>query len=146
MVHRLLKGELKKKSKDSDRFDDAVQTSLAKDADHCSMLERRAEEAEREFMALKKAQFMMDKMGQQFVGYVSGVTEFGLFVELDLYFVEGLVHVTSMRDDYYQFIEEHYYMRGRHTKKEFHLGQKVLIEVQKVDLDKRQIDFTLVES
>ncbi len=146
MVHRLLKEELKKKSKDSDRFDDAVRTSLAKDAEHCSRLERRAEEAEREFMALKKTQFMMDKVGQQFVGYVSGVTEFGIFVELDLYFIEGLVHVTSMRDDHYQFIEEHYYLRGRHTKKEFHLGQKVLIEVQKVDLDKRQIDFTLMES
>ncbi|MBI3016999.1 MAG: ribonuclease R [Deltaproteobacteria bacterium] len=146
MVHRLLKGELKKKSKDSDRFDDAVQTSLAKDAEHCSSLERRAEEAEREFVALKKAQFMMDKVGQQFVGYVSGVTEFGLFIELDLYFIEGLVHVTSMRDDYYQFIEEHYCMRGRHSKKEFHLGQKVLIEVQKVDVDKRKIDFILTES
>ena len=146
MVHRLLKEELKKKSKDSDRFDDVVQTSLAKDAEHCSQLERRAEEAEREFMALKKAQFMVDKVGQQFVGYVSSVTEFGLFIELDLYFIEGLVHVTSMRDDYYQFIEEHYFMRGRHTKKEFHLGQKVLVEVQRVDLEKRQIDFVLVES
>ena len=146
MVHRLLKEELKKKSKDSDRFDDHVQVSLAKDAEHCSKFERRAEEAEREFVALKKVQFMMDKVGQQFVGYVSSVTEFGLFIELDLYFVEGLVHVTSMRDDMYQFIEDHYYLRGRHTKKEFHLGQKVLIEVQRVDLDKRQIDFTLVES
>jgi len=96
-------------------------------------------------VALKKAQFMMDKVGQEFVGYVSGVTEFGVFVELEHYFIEGLVHMSSMQDDFYQFIEEHYMLKGRRTKKEYHLGQKVLVEVKNVNIDKRQIDFIFRE-
>lgn len=145
MVHRLLKEELKKMSKSSDTYDDNVLANLAKDADHCSRQERVVEEAEREFVALKKAQFMMDKVGSQFVGFISHIAEFGFFVELDVFFIEGLVRVTSLSDDFYQFIEEQYKMKGRKTRKEFHLGQKVLVEVERVDIDKRQIDFVLQE-
>ena len=145
IVHRLLKNELKREAKLTDKANDELEASLGKDANHCSKLERRAEEAEREFVALKKAQFMVDKVGSQFVGYISGVTEFGLFVELADFFIEGLVHVKTLKDDYYQFIEERYMMKGRHTKNEYHLGQKVLVEVRSVDIDKRQIDFVMME-
>lgn len=146
MVHRLLKEELKKKSKSSDTYDDEVLTQVAKDCDHCSRQERVVEEAEREFVDLKKCQFMVDKVGQEFEGYISHIAEFGFFVELDQIFVEGLVRVTSLQDDFYQFQEDQYLMRGRKTKKEFQLGQKVLVQVERVDLDKRQIDFILLES
>ncbi|HBQ21662.1 MAG: ribonuclease R [Deltaproteobacteria bacterium GWA2_38_16] len=145
MVHRLLKAELKQKSKNADTNDVEKEAFLARACEHCSKRERTAEEAEREFVALKKAQFMMDKVGQEFVGYVSGVTEFGVFVELEHYFIEGLVHMSSMQDDFYQFIEEHYMLKGRRTKKEYHLGQKVLVEVKNVNIDKRQIDFIFRE-
>lgn len=137
MVHRLLKAELKKNPKHSDKLNDKAQ--------HCSKQERIAEEAEREFLALKKAQFMVDKIGSQFVGYISHVAEFGFFVQLEQYFIEGLISLKSLEDDFYQFIEERYMMKGRRTKREFHLGQKVLVEVSRVDLDRRTIDFVLVD-
>jgi ribonuclease R len=149
IVHRLLKGQLKKKAKHSDKMADVKRGSLlellSEQALHCSRQERHVEEAEREFVSLKKAQFMMDKVGHQFVGYISGVKEFGFFVELEQFFIEGLVRLNSLEDDRYQFVEERYFIRGQRSGQEFHLGQKVTVDVKHVDLDKRQIDFKFVE-
>jgi ribonuclease R len=146
IVHRLLKEELKKKTKFSDtKSDPEGEEKIRTAAYHCSNRERLIEGAEREFMALKKAQFMRDKVGSQFEGYISGMIEFGFFVELASYFVEGFVPLSTLHDDRYQFIPERYLIRGRRFRQEFHLGQKVLVEVRSVNLDKRQIDFRLIE-
>ena len=111
---------------------------------HLSERERISEEAEREVVAYKKVLFMKDKVGETFHGHISGVMEFGLFVELDKYYVEGLLHVNELIDDFYQFIEEHYLLRGLKNKREFRLGDKITVKIAKVDLNKKQIDFTLL--
>src|SRR6266446_2143294 len=112
---------------------------------HLSEMERRASEAERELVEWKKVRFMADKLGDVFAGYVTGVQAFGLFVELDEIYVQGLVHVSSMTDDYYLFNEKAHVLRGENTKKTYRLGDKVEVQVVRVDLERRQIDFALVD-
>ena len=109
-----------------------------------SVCERRAQEAERESDKLKKAEYMSYHLGEEFDGIISGVTGYGLYVELSNT-VEGLVHVTSLRDDYYEFDQEAYELRGQLTKKIYHLGQKVRVRVADADAMKRTVDFTLAE-
>jgi ribonuclease R len=108
-------------------------------------MERRADDAERELLQWKKVKFMADKVGDEFEGYVTGVAAFGLFVELVEHFVEGLVHVSSMADDYYRFVETGHMLRGENTDKVYRLGDKVQVQVVRVDLDARQIDLGLVD-
>ena len=112
---------------------------------HLSDMERRATDAERELVEWKKVRFMADKLGERFKGYVTGVQAFGLFVELEEVFVQGLVHVSSMRDDYYQFDEKAHRLRGENTGKVYRLGDKVEVQVGRVDLEQRKIDFVLVD-
>ena len=88
-------------------------------------MERRADDAERELLQWKKVKFMADKVGDEFEGYVTGVAAFGLFIELVEHFVEGLVHVSTMADDYYRFIETAHMLRGENTQKVYRLGDKV---------------------
>jgi ribonuclease R len=107
--------------------------------------ERRADDAERELLQWKKVRFMADKVGDVFEGYVTGVAAFGLFVELIEHFVEGLVHVSSMADDYYRFLERAHALHGENTRKVYRLGDRVKVQVARVDLERRQIDFGLVE-
>ena len=114
-------------------------------ARHTSEMERRADEAERELLQWKKVKFMADKVGDEFEGYITGVAAFGLFVELVEHFVEGLVHVSTMADDYYRFVEGAHLLRGENTKKVYRLGDKVTVQVVRVNLDVRQIDLGLVE-
>ncbi|HVD92280.1 MAG TPA: ribonuclease R, partial [Vicinamibacterales bacterium] len=111
---------------------------------HTSERERRAAEAERELVQWKKVRFMADKVGDEFDGYVTGVTAFGLFIELVEHFVEGMVHVSTMADDYYRFIERAHVLRGENTGQVFRLGDKVRVQVIKVDMERRQIDLGLV--
>lgn len=111
---------------------------------HTSNRERIADEAERETEKLKKAEFMMDKIGEVFEGVISGVTKWGIYVELPNS-VEGLVPVGSMNDDYYEFDEESYSLWGKHTKKQYTLGQTVRIRVSFVDSVLHTIDFLLEE-
>lgn len=113
-------------------------------ASQSSIRERVAEEAERETDDLKKAEYMKDHIGEVFEGTISGVTSFGIFVELDNT-IEGLVRVSSMDDDYYQYDEKHHQFIGERTKKTYKLGEKVKIEVVGVDIPQGQIDFILVE-
>src|SRR6266540_3619938 len=112
---------------------------------HLSEMERRASEAERELVEWKKVRFMADKLGDVFAGYVTGVQAFGLFVELEEIYVQGLVHVSSMTDDYYLFNEKAHVLKGENTKKTYRLGDKVEVQVVRVDLERRQIDFALVD-
>jgi ribonuclease R len=112
---------------------------------HLSEMERRASEAERELIEWKKVRFMADKLGDVFPGYITGVQSFGLFVELTEIYVQGLVHVSSMTDDYYIFNEKVHTLKGESTKKVYRLGDKVEVQVVRVDLERRQIDFALVD-
>jgi ribonuclease R len=114
-------------------------------ARHTSEMERRADEAERELLQWKKVKFMADKVGDEFEGYVTGVAAFGLFVELVEHFVEGLVHVSTMADDYYRFVEGAHTLCGENTKKVYRLGDKVKVQVTRVNMDARQIDLGLVD-
>jgi ribonuclease R len=107
--------------------------------------ERRADEAERELVQWKKVRFMRDKVGDEFDGYITGVASFGLFVELVEHFVEGLVHVSSMADDYYRFLDATHTLRGESTRRTYRLGDRVRVRVVRVDLEKRQIELGLVE-
>ena len=114
-------------------------------ARHTSERERRAADAERELVQWKKVRFMADKVGDEFEGYITGVTAFGLFIELVEHFVEGLVHISTMADDYYRFVERAHILRGENTGKEYRLGDKVAVQVVKVDMERRQVDLGLVE-
>ena len=107
--------------------------------------ERIAVEAERASVKVKQAAFMEDKIGEQFWGIISGVTKFGLFVELEKFLVEGLVHVSSLTDDYYELDEAQYALIGARTAKRLRMGDRVQIRVVRVDRQLRQVDFELVE-
>ena len=98
-------------------------------------MERRADDAERELLQWKKVKFMADKVGDEFEGYVTGVAAFGLFIELVEHFVEGLVHVSTMADDYYRFVESAHMLRGENTQKIYRLGDKVKVQVIRVNMD-----------
>jgi ribonuclease R len=114
-------------------------------ARHTSEMERRADEAERELLQWKKVKFMADKVGDEFEGYITGVAAFGLFIELIEHFVEGLVHVSTMADDYYKFVEGAHVLVGENTHKKYRLGDKVAVQVVRVSMETRQIDLGLVE-
>lgn len=112
-------------------------------ADHSSKMERRAVDAERETDELKKAEYMEDKVGEEYDGIISSVTNFGMFVELPNT-IEGLVHVSYMTDDYYRFDERHYAMIGERTGNVYRIGDEITIRVVKVNKEERSIDFEIV--
>lgn len=143
IVHRLLKLHIHGKYGREAR--DRVETLLPEMAGHTSARERKAMEAEREIADLKKCQFMRDKAGESYEGFITGVTSFGLFVELKDYFVEGLVHVSNLRDDYYIFDGKRHALTGEHTKRAFRLGDPAKVTITKVDLERRRIDLVLAE-
>ena len=115
---------------------------LAQVAEQSSVLERRAEEVERETVKLKKAEYMADRIGDVFEGVISGVTGWGIYVELPNS-VEGLVHVSSLKDDYYVFDEENHRMVGETTENTYEMGDKIKVRVWDVDLSTRTIDFLI---
>jgi ribonuclease R len=114
-------------------------------ARHTSERERRATDAERELVQWKKVRFMADKVGDEFEGYVTGVAAFGLYIELIEHFVEGMVHVSTMADDYYRFVERAHILRGENTGQAYRLGDRVRVQVIKVDMERRQVDLGLVD-
>ena len=142
IVHRLIKEVSKNRRVKEDRRSmlDAKLKDIAK---HSSERERLSMEAEREVVELKKLEFMQDKIGSEYDGVISGVVAFGFFVELEDILVEGLVRVTSMYDDFYRFEERQHRLAGDRTDKVYRLGDKVRVRVDKVDMEKRKIDFIL---
>lgn len=138
VVHRAIKAELA-----AGPVADDAKDRMAALASHCSTCERRAEEATRDAVAWLKCEFMLEKVGERFAGIVSGVAEFGVFVELDDIFVEGLVHVTSLPGDYYLYDAAHHMLTGRASGREYRIGQPLEVMVARVDLDERKIDFEL---
>jgi ribonuclease R len=111
----------------------------------CSTTERRADEATRDAADWLKCEYMLDKVGESFEGIITSATSFGLFVELDDIYVEGLVHVTSLKNDYYHFDPAKHCLQGEHSRQSYRLGDKVRVQVVRVNLDDRKIDFELTD-
>ena len=143
VVHRMLRASRHAEISEARR--EELQEELPEVARHTSEMERRADDAERELLQWKKVRFMADKVGDEYHGYITGVAQFGLFVELIEHYVEGLVHVSSMADDYYRFVEQEHTLRGENTKRVYRLGDKVLVQIVRVDMERRQVDLGLVE-
>ena len=143
VVHRLLR--LARAGKASSAQHEDLEEELPEIARHTSERERRADEAERELLQWKKVRFMADKVGEEYDGYITGVASFGLFVQLVEHFVEGLVHVSSMGDDYYRFLDTTHTLRGENTHKTYRLGDRVRVQVARVDQEKRQVELALVD-
>jgi ribonuclease R len=112
---------------------------------HCSANERRADEASRDVEAWLKCQYMREHLGEDFSGTVSAVTTFGVFVTLDAMYVEGLVHITELGGDYFRFDEARQELRGERTGIRYAIGARVRVQVSRVDLDGRKIDFRWVQ-
>jgi ribonuclease R len=143
VVHRALRTA--RQGPLADDLREALTEDLPEIARHTSERERRADDAERELLQWKKVKFMADKVGDEFEGYVTGVAAFGLFIELIEHFVEGLVHVSTMADDYYRFLDGAHMLRGENTRKVYRLGDKVRVQVIRVDMELRQIELGLSE-
>ena len=139
-IHRIIKETLRGSL--SHRRMEHLEGWLPEVADHTSMTERRAEEAEREVDDLKKAQYMAERIGEEYDGIVSSVTSFGMFVQLENT-IEGLVHFSNMEDDFYFFDEENYTIVGERTKRTYRLGDEVRIKVIGADIGKKNIDFAI---
>lgn len=137
MVHRLLDAYLLSKKK-------AETVKLEEECKHCSLMEQRAAEAERESVKYKQAEYMLDKIGQKFPGVISGVSKWGVYVEIENTKCEGMVRLSDMKDDFYYLDEENYMVIGHRNKTSYRLGDKVTILVKKIDLSRKQMDFELV--
>jgi ribonuclease R len=141
MVHRALKA-VNARQIDGKIFNHEAMLQLG---DHCSMTERRADEAVWDVMAWLKCEYMQEHVGETFEGIITGVTGFGLFVELKEIFVEGLVHVSNMKQDHFKHDQIHHMLVGERTGQILRISDKVRIKVARVDLDARKIDFELLE-
>lgn len=141
LVHRALKHIVRKNKKSDYMYS---QDRMAQMGEHCSNNERRANEATRDAEFALKCEYMMDKIGQSYDAHITGVVGFGLFVELDEHFVEGLVHITSLPKDYYVFDPKAHQLVGENRGLQFGLNDKVRICVTRVDMDERKIDFELI--
>jgi ribonuclease R len=143
MVHRMLDRALQgDKLKPSER--DELEKYLQEAGKHTSQRERNSMDAEREMVDLKKAQFMMDKLGEDFAGVITSLANFGFFVELDAYFVEGLVRVSTLTDDDYHYYEKEYVIKGSRHGRKFRLGDAVRVKVVRINAFRSEIDFGLV--
>ena len=143
IVHRILARALQgNKLKPSERED--FLSYLQETGKHTSERERIAMDAEREMVDLKKAQFMLDKLGEEFSGVITSLANFGFFVELDSYFVEGLVRLSTLTDDDYNYYEKEYVIKGRRHGRKFRLGDAVRVKVVRVNAFRSEIDFELL--
>ena len=138
MVHRLLEHYLAGGRTVTQKKYEAM-------CDHCSSMEQVAANAERASIKYKQVEFMQDKLGQVFDGVISGVTEWGLYVELNENKCEGLVPIRDLDDDYYEFDEKNYCLIGRRKKRQYRLGDPISIKVAQANLDRKQLDYQLVE-
>lgn len=142
IVHRLIRSYGQDPSEANQTY---WENELPEIAEHSSKMERRAVEAEREVDAMKKAEYMMDKVGEEFEGIISSVVKFGLFIELPNT-IEGLIHINELKQDYFHFIENHLALVGERTGLTFKIGQKVQVKVIKADPEERAIDFELIDA
>jgi ribonuclease R len=138
VVHRLLDRWIKHKKASADEGE------LLALGEHCSKMERRAETAERELTKLKILLFLSSKLGEQYDAVITGVADYGFFTQVEQFPAEGLVHVSSLVDDFYQFDEAGHALEGKRSRRRFRLGDRVRVEVSRVDVQKRMLDFRLV--
>jgi len=137
MAHRLLTAYLAHEPPGkADKFE--------KLCDHSSKMERLATDAERASIKYKQVEYMSDKTGKEFEGIISGVTEWGIYVEIMENQCEGMVNIRELADDFYEYDEDNYCLRGRLTGKQYTLGDRVTVEVVKADLQKKQLDYRIV--
>ncbi len=141
LVHRAIRHQLQHKSNHKYLYDHDNMVELGA---HCSMTERRADEATRDVMDWLKCEYIQDRVGEEFAGIITSVCPFGIFVELKDIYVEGLVHVTALVNDYYHYDAVKHRMIGERTRTMYRLGDPVQVKVVRVDLAKREIDFELV--
>jgi len=141
LVHRAIRHVLRSGAYNNFHYTTADMHNLGQ---HCSQTERRADEATRDVTDWLKCEYMMDKVGESFDGIVTSVLGFGLFVELADIYVEGLVHITSLRNDYYHFDAGKHTLTGEHSRKSYRLGDPVRVRVARVDLDDKKIDFEML--
>lgn len=120
------------------------ETSLGEAGEHCSLTERRADDAVRDVVSWLKAEYMQERIGEEFDGVISGVKEFGIFVQLNDVFVDGLVHVTALGSDYYRYDPLGFALTGERSGRRFRLGDRLRVRVARVDLDLARVDFELV--
>lgn len=139
MVHRLL-FEYLNNSKATVNKDDLEEKCI-----HCSDMEKRAADAERDSTKLKQMEFMADQVGKTFSGLISGVSKWGIFVELDICKAEGLIRLENMKDDFYYLDEENYQVIGHQSNKAYKLGDKINVVIQNIDLQKKQMDLAIAE-
>ncbi|MGB5676997.1 MAG: ribonuclease R [Gammaproteobacteria bacterium] len=142
LVHRAIKHIIHKRKKREFPYDQNTMNSFG---EHCSTNERRADEATRDAEFAMKCEYMLDKVGTEFTARVTGVVSFGLFVELDEYYVEGLIHITSLPKDYYDFDPISHRLVGENRGMVFRLSDKVDVRLSNVDMDERRIDFELIK-
>jgi len=145
VIHRIIREVVEAGGQLSDAREEYLASRMQEIADHSSERERVAVEAERDTEALKKAEYMLDKVGEEFDGIISSVTSFGMFVELDNT-VEGLIRLSFLTDDYYHFHEMQMALIGERTSKIYRIGDEVRVRVARVNMDEHTIDFELVES
>jgi ribonuclease R len=145
IVHRVLNDALQGRKLKSSAKEDLLRY-LEEAGKHTSERERIAMDAEREMVDLKKSQFMIGKIGEEFSGYIVSLAPFGFFVELEAYFVEGLVRLASLEDDSYQYYEKEQIIKGRRHGRAFRLGDRVQVRVNRVNAFRSEIDFELVET
>ncbi|MDF1833210.1 MAG: RNB domain-containing ribonuclease, partial [Porticoccaceae bacterium] len=158
LVHRAIRGLLRSKKRVAhlNRVEGAALWPLTQSypynaeqiseaGSHCSMTERRADDATRSVDSWLKCQYLVDQVGNEFSGVVTSVTGFGLFVQLDELFIEGLVHITGLPRDYYNFEAAHHRLVGERTGRVFRLGDRLNVIVTRVDVDERKIDFDLLD-
>ncbi len=143
VVHRILKETLSTKGPSSKKRK-YLESILPEIAIHSSRTERVADEAERDVVEAMRVWFMNDKVGDEFEGIVTSVSSYGLRIQLKDFFVEGSLHVSSMRDDYYKFDEKGYRLVGRRTKRSFTIGKEVNVRIERVDIEEREITLSLV--
>jgi ribonuclease R len=142
IVHRILKADMQGKLKNA-AYTAHLAETLPEAAAHCSIRERTAMEAERDVITMLKLEYMKDKLGEVYDGIVTGVTQFGLFVQLRELFVEGLVHVSTLTDDYYHYVEKLHCLRGERRKCVYRIGDAIRVRVDRVDTVRKRIDFSL---
>jgi ribonuclease R len=137
MVHRLLEHYLEGGSSASkDVYEDKCE--------HCSLMERNAIEAERDSVKYKQAEFLLDKVGQEFDGLISGVSKWGIYVEIVGNKCEGMVRLQDLQDDFYYLDEDNYQVIGSRYGQQYKLGDPVRIRVKKIDLSRKQMDFEML--
>ena len=142
LVHRAIRHILSGKKAGSFKYNQAAMQELG---EHCSTTERRADDATRDAVDWLKCEYMLDKVGETYAGIISSVTSFGIFVELQDIYVEGLVHVTAMGNDYYHFDPTRHWLMGERTNRIYRLGDQLDVRIVQVNLDERKIDFELAE-